>query len=176
MRIFKIQAGISPIIFDLLILFIFCAVSYFILASTKSIGKGLTIFAVGFILWIFLPIGLLVAHDLWASRNMKAILKDRTIEFRWGLISKKVPYHEIVLVKKYDPIKEREISLSTRTFGIGLPGYRIGYFKLRNGKNAFLILTRKEKAIYIEKEDEAIIVSPQREEEFLKAVEGNLPQ
>jgi hypothetical protein len=63
-----------------------------------------------------------------------------------------------------------------RTFGSALPGYRSGWFRLRNGEKALLFVTDASKSVYVPtREGYSIIVSPQNPDEFLVAVQTAAP-
>lgn len=44
---------------------------------------------------------------------------------------------------------ERELAPVARTMGTGLPGYRAGWFRLRNGEKALLYVTDGSRVVYI---------------------------
>ena len=44
---------------------------------------------------------------------------------------------------------ERDLSPVARTMGTGLPGYRAGWFRLRNGEKALLYVTDGSRVVYI---------------------------
>jgi hypothetical protein len=63
-----------------------------------------------------------------------------------------------------------------RTLGTGLPGYRSGWFRLRNGQKALLYVTDPRKAVYLPTSlDFVVIVTPDDPEQFLSAVRQIAP-
>ena len=55
--------------------------------------------------------------------------------------------------------------------GTSLPGYRAGWFRLRNGEKALLYVTDPAKAVYVPTQlDYSVIVTPQDPEGFLSAI------
>ena len=44
---------------------------------------------------------------------------------------------------------ERELAPAARTMGTALPGYRAGWFRLRNGDKALLYLTDTHRVVYV---------------------------
>ena len=64
-----------------------------------------------------------------------------------------------------------ELRPTLRTFGVGLPGYKLGWFKLANGAKAFLAVTSSNKAVVIELKDGTyVIMTPKNLSEFLTAL------
>ena len=58
-----------------------------------------------------------------------------------------------------------------RTNGVGLPGYSIGWFRLRNREKALVFLTDRKHAIYIPTtEGYVVLISPQNPDAFVKAL------
>jgi hypothetical protein len=58
-----------------------------------------------------------------------------------------------------------------RTVGTGLPGYRAGWFRLRNGEKALLYLTDTSRAVYIPTTaGYSVLLSPAQPDEFVSAL------
>jgi hypothetical protein len=58
-----------------------------------------------------------------------------------------------------------------KTMGTALPGYRAGWFRLRNGEKALLYLTDFDKAVYIPTHlGYSVLVSPDNPDAFLTAI------
>ena len=81
-----------------------------------------------------------------------------------------------VRVRKEDVIYIHEVRLSDypglrptiRTFGLGLPGCKIGWFRLANGARAFLGLTWSDRAVVMELRDGTyVILTPKNLSEFI---------
>jgi hypothetical protein len=63
-----------------------------------------------------------------------------------------------------------------KTLGTGLPGYRAGWFRLRNGEKALLYVTDPAKAVYVPTRlDFAVMLSPDDPDGFLSAVRAVAP-
>ncbi len=61
-----------------------------------------------------------------------------------------------------------------RLFGVGLPGYKLGWFKLANGAKAFLAVTSSGEAVVIELRDGTyVILTPKDFEDFVEALRIN---
>ena len=60
-----------------------------------------------------------------------------------------------------------ELKPTIRTFGAGLPGYKLGWFRLASGAKAFLAVS-SDKAVVIKlKEDTYVILTPKNINEFI---------
>ena len=60
-----------------------------------------------------------------------------------------------------------------RTNGIGLPGYQVGWYRLRNGSKALLAVTSRERVLYVPtREGYALLVSVERPDDVLRALRG----
>ena len=72
--------------------------------------------------------------------------------------------------------REPELAPKWRTMGTGLPGYRAGWFKLRNGEKALLSLTDPHRAVYVPtSQGFALLLSPAQPDSFLAALRRVAP-
>jgi Bacterial PH domain len=78
--------------------------------------------------------------------------------------------------RRVDMSTENDLQPVRRTMGTGLPGYRAGWFRLRNGEKALLYVTDPTKAVYVPTRlDYSVIVSPSDPDGFLSAVRAVAP-
>ena len=70
---------------------------------------------------------------------------------------------------------EKELQLHFRTMGIGARGYKSGWFKLRNGRNALVLITETSKVLCIPTtSDYVLLLSADDPESLISALrEGN---
>ena len=72
--------------------------------------------------------------------------------------------------------REPDLAPGWRTMGTGLPGYKAGWFKLRNGEKALLSLTDVHRAVYVPtSEGFALLLSPAQPDSFLTALRRVAP-
>jgi hypothetical protein len=58
-----------------------------------------------------------------------------------------------------------------RTNGIGLPGYQVGWFRLKNGETALLYVTDESTVTYLPTtEHDVLLLSVENAEAFLQAL------
>jgi len=104
----------------------------------------------GTIYWALVPLmlilllsGGLVGYAAWASRHVRFLVSENGIRIAGGLYGRSVPARELVLERarganlKQDP----DLRLTLRTNGIGMPGYRAGWFRLGNGGKGLAFVT-----------------------------------
>ena len=61
---------------------------------------------------------------------------------------------------------------SLRTFGAGLLGYSLGWFKLRNSAKAFCAVSSDSVVVFKLKSGEYLMVSPDRFDEFINTLKS----
>jgi len=67
---------------------------------------------------------------------------------------------------------EQEFKPSWRTWGIGLPGCKAGWFRLKSKEKALLFLTDRQKAVYIPTTRKyCLLLSPNQPDEFVRALQ-----
>jgi hypothetical protein len=136
-------------------------------------GTTLVINAISASLVLIAVIGMWVA---WSASHSSIGVTERGLELR-------VPFYgRTISMSKLDLANARvaalgsspELSPTARTNGIGLPGYRAGWFRLANGMKALVALTSAEHALYIPtNEGFALLVSVQTPETVLQALRSD---
>jgi hypothetical protein len=70
-----------------------------------------------------------------------------------------------------------EYRLRIRTNGVGLPGYRAGWFRLRSGEKALVFVTDLEQLVYVPtREGYSVLLSVVAPEEFLEALTSSVAE
>ncbi len=133
--------------------------------------------------WILIPIlvvlfaGLLVlfAYIAYSSQNVRFELSDEGLRLRGDLYGRLIPASALISeqARKMDLTESREHQPRWRTFGTGLPGYRAGWFRLRNREKALLYVTDGSRVVYIPTRDNySVLLSVAEPERFLQALSG----
>ena len=133
--------------------------------------------------WILIPIlvvlfaGLLVlfAYIAYSSQNVRFELSDEGLRLRGDLYGRLIPASALISeqARKMDLTESREYQPRWRTFGTGLPGYRAGWFRLRNREKALLYVTDARRVVYIPTRDNySVLLSVAEPERFLQALSG----
>ena len=136
--------------------------------------SGLTWLAVLAAVIVLVTVGILVFSVL-SSRTARFELSPAGLQLRGDLYGRLVPLEQIRIADATrvnfaltPPLEPR-----LRTLGTGLPGYRAGWFRLRNGEKALLYLTDESRAVYVPTTaGYSVIVSPQDPDAFLAALKG----
>jgi hypothetical protein len=87
-----------------------------------------------------------------------------------------IPARELIAdqARALDLTLDRDHALALRTNGVGLPGYRSGWFRLRNGEKALVFVTDARRVVYIPTRAGysvlASVVEPDRFVEALRAI------
>jgi hypothetical protein len=75
-----------------------------------------------------------------------------------------------------DLAREPDLAPQWRTLGTGLPGYKAGWFRLKNGEKALVSLTDPHRAVYVPTgRGYALLVSPADPDRFLAAIRRVAP-
>ena len=87
----------------------------------------------------------------WAIRRRELTLTDTALDFRCGFYRKIVPLSQLRMTaaREISLIERPELAPRWRTNAIGLPGYRVGWFRLRNGDKALVYLTDPLRVTYL---------------------------
>ena len=128
-------------------------------------------------LWVVVPVALLllgVIALLFATtsggRRARFEVSERGLRLRGDLYGRLIPPTSLraAEARVVDLRAERELEPRRRTLGTAMPGYRAGWFRLRNGEKALLYVTDSRRAVYVPTtEGYSLLLSPQRPEEFL---------
>jgi hypothetical protein len=128
------------------------------------------------LLVLLVPAALLIAFAiaLW-PRPLRVELTADALQIRGSL------YGRRIAKKDLEPSRARALSLSAdadfqpvlRTNGVGLPNYRVGWFRLRNRERALCFLTNPEQVVYVPTRlNFVLLVSVLDSHAFLAALNG----
>ena len=137
-------------------------------------------------LWFFIPIAVLLFAATAAlvttalgSRRARYELSPAGISLRGDLYGRRlIPASDLLggAARIVDLAREPELSPQWRTLGTGLPGYKAGWFRLKNGEKALLSLTDTRRAVYLPtSRGFVLLLSPAEPERFLAAVRRAAP-
>lgn len=69
-----------------------------------------------------------------------------------------------------------ELQPRWRTMGTAFPGYRAGWFRLRNGEKALLYITETSRTVYVPtRNGYSVLLTPQQPERFLERLRSVAP-
>ena len=119
-----------------------------------------------------LVFGLLVASAMGARSATFEVSPDG-LRIRGDLYGRFIPVTALRTdqARRIDLAATPELTPQFRMMGTGLPGYRSGWFRLRNGDRALLYLTDQSRAVYIPTTDGySVLLSPADPDAFLLAL------
>ncbi len=135
--------------------------------------------ATGRALWIVLPVFVLVLGltliTVLGLRTSRFELSRDGLRLRGDLYGRLVPLSQLRLAeaRRVDLTAEEGLRPKWRRMGTGLPGYKAGWFRLRNGEKALLYLTDGSRAVYVPTtEGYSLLLSPEDPDAFLEALRG----
>ncbi len=99
-------------------------------------------------------------------------IRNDAVLIHAGWYSQEIPKPELRLeeARFINLEEERQLQPVARTNGTGAPGLSAGWFILRNGDKAFLLVTRKNNILYLPTQDYILLVSLKKPEEFLDSL------
>ena len=138
-------------------------------------------------LWVFLPLILvplgIVTLVLGASfigmRTAHFEVSNAGLRLSGDLYGRTIPVTDLRggSARHVNINEVREYQPARRTLGTGLPGYRAGWFRLRNGEKALLYVTDPTKVIYLPtRVGYAVMLTPQDPDGFLRAIQVIAPE
>lgn len=142
----------------------------FVIAPTAGRGVWLVLLIPGIIL--ILGSTILIA-SLVGARNARFEVSSAGLRLRGDLYGRLIPNEQLKRdsVVRVDFSKTPALQPSSRTIGTALPGYRAGWFRLRNGEKALLYLTDSKRAVYVPTTAGfSVLVSPTDPDAFVAAM------
>ena len=115
----------------------------------------------------------LLGASVMAARTATFEISPAGLRLRGDLYGRLIPADQVrgALASRVDFTTMPELTPARRTMGTGLPGYKSGWFRLRNGERALLYLTDTSRAVYVPTSaGYSVLVSPREPDEFLAAV------
>ena len=120
---------------------------------------------------VCLVVGLLGSAIL-SARNARFEVSPAGLRLRGDVYGRLIPFEQLrgAAARRVD-LKAMPELATRRTFGTGLPGYRSGWFRLRNGDRALLYLTDEARAVYVPTTaGYSVLLSPRDPDQFLSAL------
>lgn len=132
--------------------------------------------------WIMIPVlliivaaGVMLALSLMGARVSRFEVSAEGLRLRGDFYGRLVPASEIrtTEARRLDLGREPDYAPRIRTMGTALPGYRSGWFRLKNGEKALLYLTDRTRAVLIPTTNNySIILSPNDPDALLAAIKA----
>ena len=105
-------------------------------------------------------------------------LSDAGLRLRGDLYGRMIPADSLRggAARIIDLSSSPELQPRWRTMGTALPGYRSGWFRLRNGEKALVYLTETRRTVYVPtRKGYSVLLTPQQPERFLERLRSVAP-
>src|SRR4051812_8979518 len=115
----------------------------------------------------------LFAYLAYSSRNVRFEISAEGLRIKGDIYGRTIPARALVAdkAKLLDLSKEKEYQLGWRTNGAGLPGYKSGWFRLRNGEKGLVFVTDTSRVVYLPtREGYSVLLSVARPSDFIQAL------
>ena len=126
---------------------------------------------------LMLGLVVLCGYLAFSSRHTRFEVSADGLRIIGTIYGRRIPAASILLdgVRSVDLTRDRDYQTTWRTNGAGLPGYKAGWFRLRNGEKALAFLTHRQRVVYIPTHDGyAVLLSVPEPHEFIQALESEL--
>ncbi len=132
-----------------------------------------TLWVLGGIAFLLIGILCLLGHVAYSSRHIRFEISPEGLVISDRLYGRTISVESLVVeeAKRVDLSGVSEYRLRIRTNGVGLPGYRAGWFRLQSGEKALVFVTDLERVVYVPtREGYSVLLSVVAPEEFLEAL------
>ena len=120
---------------------------------------------------ILLMVGLTFGA-IYAIKNTTISLTDKELIIKSAFYGRKIPIENIMIdgIKAVNLDIDSEYDISVRTNGIGLPNFKLGWMRLKNGTRALTFLTNRNSVVLIPAKDFSVLFSMDDIEEFINKI------
>lgn len=129
-------------------------------------------------LWLLVLVPALVAGltlvTALGARTARFEVSSDGLRLRGDWYGRAIPLSHLrsAEARRVDLTVHPDLEPTRRTGGTGLPGYRAGWFRLRNGERALVFLTDRTRAVYVPTtEGFSLVVSPADPDRFVAALQ-----
>lgn len=128
-------------------------------------------FVIPLLVVLFVALLVLFTFIAYSSQNAHFELSAEGLRIRGDLYGRMIPAAALIgeQARTMDLTENREYRPRWRTLGTGMPGYRAGWFRLRNREKALLYVTDASRIVYIPtRENYSVLLSVAERERFLQ--------
>ncbi len=114
-------------------------------------------------------IGLVFLWIAWGSAHARVFVEEGALRLKIPFYGRSIPMAEFALERAriVDLSADSPLRPRWRSNGIGLPGLRLGWFRLVDGQSALLAVTRRERVLYLPRQQGYAVLVTVREPEQL---------
>ncbi len=117
----------------------------------------------------------LFVYFLWGAFRSTVTIGNDSVRLQVPIYAVTVPLNSIDAegARLLELTENREFKPAIRTNGLGIPGYRLGHFRLNNGHRARLALTTRSSVAYVPLDRRtALLLSVEEGEDFIAALKS----
>ena len=113
-------------------------------------GTG-TLVTITILALVMLALVTLIGGLLYSSRHVAFAVTDSGITITGDIYGRTIPLADLLVGQASikDLATDPDFGFSWRTNGVGLPGYRSGWFKLKNGERALVFVTDRQHVVAV---------------------------
>lgn len=122
---------------------------------------------------LLLGLVVLFAWFAYSTRHVRCEVSSDGVKIAGDIYGRMIPARDLVTAqaRALDLTKDTDYALARRTNGTGLPGYKAGWFRLRNGEKALAFVTDAKSVAYVPtRAGYAVLVSVAEPARFLEAL------
>lgn len=128
-------------------------------------------------LLVLAPLAVLFLWIWYSSRYVRFEVSPDGLKVSGDVYGRTIPVSELVSeqARVIDLGVDKDHQPSWRTNGIGLPGYKSGWFKLKNGEKALLFVTKQKNVVYVPTTSGySVLLSVKQPEAFVAALKSSV--
>lgn len=122
---------------------------------------------------LMLALIVLFAYFAYSSRHVRFEVGGEGLKIVGDVYGRTIPASDLIAdqARALDLTLDRDHALVLRTNGVGLPGYRSGWFRLRNGEKALVFVTDARRVAYVPtRAGYSVLVSVAEPDLFIQAL------
>jgi len=141
-------------------------------------GTRTLLFLLPLILIPIVIVTVVLGASLMGMKSARFEVSNAGLRLKGDLYGRTIPAADLIAgaARRVSVDPSSEYQPRRRTVGTGIPGYRAGWFRLRNGEKALLYLTDPTKAVYIPtRAGYSVLLSPSDPDGFINAIRAVAP-
>jgi hypothetical protein len=135
-------------------------------------GSGLWLM-LGAILALMLGMALVFAWFGYSAHRTRFEVSPERLHIRGAMYGRSIPLRDLDTRqgRVINLSQDQDHRLSARTNGVGLPGYKAGWFLMNNGEKALVFYTGGEAVYMPTRQGYSLLLSPRSPRQFLDALQ-----
>ncbi|MBC8192742.1 MAG: hypothetical protein ISR87_13320 [Candidatus Marinimicrobia bacterium] len=144
-------------------------INTFEITSADGLAHGLLIL----VLCLFLGLLVVFLKVYIQSANQSVSLSQSDLTLKVPIFGRVIPISDLMVsqARLADLSVDQELKAKRRTAGIGLPGFKVGWYKLFSGEKALLAVVNSDHAVYIPTtKGYSLLISLKNPQDFLSSL------